>query len=277
MSEDEVSVFAKYGYYSKPFAFNTKSKIIAVNMQSCNNLNWYLLEDRDDPGAQLQWLEGELSDLEKAGGFAHIMAHIPTDSCLHQFGIRFKSLMERYQHIIRFSSFGHTHQEDIQIVQAINTTDNIGFNLITGSGTTMTNINPGFTVIDFDEEYMVPVNTHTYYMDMDASNQDPTKGIKWVELHDMVKEYNLKDMSPNSMAKMSMDLFTDVAMANKYEQNRFKLGNPNAKAKANDMKYKCMIATETFQLRECMGQKDIDLNDGASIFDLIISNWITTS
>lgn len=160
-------------------------------MQSCNNLNWWLLKDRSDPGNQLKWLEQELAALEKEDGFAHIIAHIPPDSCLHQFGIRYKALMERYQHIVRFSSMGHTHQEDIQVVKAINSTSPIGFNLITGSGTPGGNLNPTFTVIDFDEEYMVPVNIHTYIMDLAEANKKPDQEPEWYELHDFLKEYGL--------------------------------------------------------------------------------------
>ena len=154
-------MFAQWGYYTKPFKFNPKGTVIAVNMQSCNNMNWFLLDDRSDPGQQLQWLEDDLAHLEKQGGFAHIIAHIPPNDCLHQFGLRYKALMERYQHIVRFSSMGHTHYEDYNVVRAINTTQPIGFNLITPSGTSGSNMNPSFTVIDFDEEYMVPINTHT--------------------------------------------------------------------------------------------------------------------
>ena len=95
-------MFEKWGYYSKPFEFNTKGKVIGVNMQACNDLNWWLLDDRTDPGSQLEWLENELSQLEKDGGFAHIIAHIPSRDCLHQFGYRYHALIERYQHIVRF-------------------------------------------------------------------------------------------------------------------------------------------------------------------------------
>ena len=71
-------------------------------MQACNDLNWWMLDNRSDPGHQLEWLESELVKIEKDQGFAQIIAHIPTTDCLHQFGIRYKALMERFQHIIRF-------------------------------------------------------------------------------------------------------------------------------------------------------------------------------
>jgi predicted MPP superfamily phosphohydrolase len=50
LSEDEISIFAKYGYYSKPMKFHKKGRVIGMNMQACNNLNWWLMDDREDPG-----------------------------------------------------------------------------------------------------------------------------------------------------------------------------------------------------------------------------------
>jgi sphingomyelin phosphodiesterase len=61
LSEEESKVFGEYGFYSKPFEFNTKGKVIALNMQACNDLNWWLLDNRSDPGHMLQWFEDELS------------------------------------------------------------------------------------------------------------------------------------------------------------------------------------------------------------------------
>ena len=102
LSKEEAEVFAQYGYYSKVMPFNTQGKVIGVNMQACNDLNWWMLDNRADPGHQLEWLENELIKIEKDEGFAMIIAHIPTSDCLHQFGIRYKALMERFQHIVRF-------------------------------------------------------------------------------------------------------------------------------------------------------------------------------
>jgi hypothetical protein len=32
LSEEEIKVFGEWGYYSKPFEFNPKGKVIGVNM-----------------------------------------------------------------------------------------------------------------------------------------------------------------------------------------------------------------------------------------------------
>ena len=56
------------------------------------------------------------------------------------------------------------------MTSAINTTDPIGWSFVSGSGTAGGDRNPAFTIIDWDEEFMVPVNTHTYFMNLSLAN-----------------------------------------------------------------------------------------------------------
>jgi len=48
-------------------------------------------------------------------------------------------------------------------------------------------LNPSFAVIDFDAETMVPLNMHTYYLDLNDANATGTP--KWELLHDMLETY----------------------------------------------------------------------------------------
>ena len=53
--------------------------------------------NRYDPGNQITWLENELKELEKVGGQAIMISHIPPgDDCIHAWGHRFRGIMERY-------------------------------------------------------------------------------------------------------------------------------------------------------------------------------------
>merc|ERR1711935_609462 len=104
--------------------------------------------------------------------------------------------MERYQHIVRFSSFGHSHNENVFITRAFNSSDVIGLNLITGSVTTGGDRNPAFTVIDWDKEFMVPINIHTHYMNLTKANANNDTKPAWELLHDYKSEYELEDLSP---------------------------------------------------------------------------------
>ena len=136
--------------------------------------------------------------------------------------------MERFQHIVRFSSFGHSHDEQFYITNAINTTDAISWSFISGSGTSGDNRNPAFTVIEWDEEFMVPLNTHTYFMNLTLQNMNPEAQVLWTELHDLINEYKLVDLSPNSMVDFTNRLQTDTDLAALYEWNMNRRGgNPS--------------------------------------------------
>ena len=62
---------------------------------------------------------------------------------------------------------GHTHNEHIQIFTGISDpTKPLGVNFYAGSITTHQYRNPSFNVIEFDAEYMIPINIKTYSMDL---------------------------------------------------------------------------------------------------------------
>lgn len=54
------------------------------------------MDNRNDPGYMLAWLEQTLLSLEKEKKGAYLIGHIPPRECLHQFGVRFHALMERF-------------------------------------------------------------------------------------------------------------------------------------------------------------------------------------
>lgn len=73
LDSSAMTQFKKYGYYSMPLKYKDgtligNTKVIGLNTQACNVLNWYLLVNRYDPGDHLAWLEQELHSLEQSGG-----------------------------------------------------------------------------------------------------------------------------------------------------------------------------------------------------------------
>ena len=90
--------------------------------------------------------------------------------------------------------------------------------MITGSGTTQGNKNPAFTVIDFDEEFMVPINAHTFIANLTEANATPLQEPKWFELHDLLTEYELEDLSPSSMLGFINKMYEDedTSLASQY-------------------------------------------------------------
>ena len=51
--------------------------IISLNNNICYEFNWETFIMYEDPGKQLEWLERELTEIEKNKGTAILISHIP--------------------------------------------------------------------------------------------------------------------------------------------------------------------------------------------------------
>jgi hypothetical protein len=145
-------------------------------------------------------------------GNAIVIAHIPPgDDCIHAWGERFRSLMDRYQNVVKFGLFGHTHTESFSIVKSMVDNKNVGINFICGSLTSMTDYNPSFTLLEIDEETMALHNIKTYYFNLTEANKNGEP--KWELLHDYLNDYNMVDLSPDSFASLADSILENEDVA----------------------------------------------------------------
>lgn len=107
--------------------------------------------------------------------------------------------MQQYQHIVRATFTGHTSEEGVALTQAFYAQNpvNIGLNFVTGSLSPYTGGNPSFAVIEFDADHYIPVSYKTYGIDMSQTNTQ--NQAQWSLIHDYATEYNLVDLSPDSI------------------------------------------------------------------------------
>jgi hypothetical protein len=87
--------------------------------------------------------------------------------------------------------------ESFNVVKSMVDNKNIGINYICGSVTPESNYNPSFTLIEMDEEYMIPLNFKTYYLDLAE-----TKSVgypTWKLQHDFISEYGIPDVGPDGL------------------------------------------------------------------------------
>lgn len=148
--------------------------------------------------------------------------------------------------------------------------------MVTPSGTTFTmgdSLNPSFTVFDFDAEFMVPINAHVYYMNLTEANETPDSPPNWTELHDLINEYGMDDMSPSSMEDFFNRMYSsDGDLASLYEWNTARRANPRPAPQLGKVDIKCLVASETYELRKCEGKSDFSPTKFLNNF---IGNWIT--
>lgn len=143
----------------------------------------------------LEWLDKELLELEQVNGTAIILGHVPNlNECLTQYGKRLHAIMDRYQHVIRWSLYSHTHYEQYQVISDMIEKKPIGMTYVVGSATTYQGKPPSFAVMSVDPDTMLPVDYQVYAFDLDRANQkdEPSWSLKY----DYRELYNLTDLSP---------------------------------------------------------------------------------
>ena len=132
--------------------------------------------------------------------------------CAASWALRYRALMERYQHIVRFSLWGYTHRSEFAITQPFFTEDvNIGINFIPGSLTTFKNVNPQFAVMELDAEFLVPLTMQIYSLNITNANEN--NNPKWNLLFDYIKDYQMPDLSPDSLFNLAKKVRTDKTLA----------------------------------------------------------------
>ena len=137
---------------------------------------------------------------------------------MHEWGTRFRALMERFQHIVRFGMQGHEHREFFAISNSMTTPGKpLVVHSVAGSLTPMgQNRNPSFMTLDIDAKTLLPVNKNTVYFDLEKANTEGTP--TWMS-NDYIKTWNLADLSPNSMMDFANRIKNDKNLAAQWEWN----------------------------------------------------------
>jgi hypothetical protein len=167
-----------------------------------------------DPGDELAWLEATLRDMDAKGEKAILLGHIPTHGCLRAWGSRFQALADRYQNIIRFGLFGHSHDETFFLsrsVGAMNESRPIAFNSILAPTTTYQGKNPSFAVYEIDEETMLITNITTHFFNITKANAGDQP--MWERYHNILEAYGMEDASPASFNAFAERVLTQEATA----------------------------------------------------------------
>lgn len=72
----ERETLRRYGYYARRVP-GQKLKVVSLNGEVCDNMNFFLIANVTDPSRELEWLEGELADSEAKNEAVYIVSHIP--------------------------------------------------------------------------------------------------------------------------------------------------------------------------------------------------------
>lgn len=142
-------------------------RIISLNMNYCNNKNWWLLLNSTDPATELQWFIYELQSAEFSNEKVHVIGHIPPghSDCLKVWSRNYYKIISRYENTITAQFFGHTHFDEFEIFYDpvdLSRATNIAY--VGPSVTPYYDLNPGYRIyyVDGDHDSTTRV-THSYF------------------------------------------------------------------------------------------------------------------
>jgi len=232
LDEAALQTVRLYGYYT--LLHQPGFRIISLNMNYCNDMNYWTLVDAVDPDYQLRWLVQILSDAERKGEKVHILGHIPPavvdSNCLTVWRNNYYRIIARFSHIITAQFFGHTHTDEIEVIYANKSRDHaIGVAYVSPSVTTYSNLDPAYRVYDVSQRDWTITNHYTFIMNLTEANQ--SEEPRWQLLYDAKSEYNLTNLQPVDWHKLlkrwncEHPTSEDLLLFQKYYRNFYK-GNP---------------------------------------------------
>eukprot|EP01017_Pseudomicrothorax_dubius_P007173 TRINITY_DN12180_c0_g1_i2.p1 TRINITY_DN12180_c0_g1~~TRINITY_DN12180_c0_g1_i2.p1 ORF type:complete len:411 (+),score=75.60 TRINITY_DN12180_c0_g1_i2:65-1297(+) len=232
------------GYYSQTMP-GTGVKMISLNTQVCNSLNYVLLIDPSDPDGHLAWLIKELEESESKNQAVFIIGHIPVGDrdCTKAWSKRYQAVVERFSATIRGQFFGHTHADHFQVIRSVTDKSVItGVIHITPSLTTYDRSNPSFRIYEIDSETHHIVNYEQYRINV--LDSDPSNLI--IErAYDFLSEYGFSTWSLKNYEDLAERVLKDRATLRKFMINMY-ADSPYARNQSANATHRLAMETSCY-------------------------------
>ncbi|XP_031847161.1 sphingomyelin phosphodiesterase isoform X1 [Nomia melanderi] len=202
-------------------------RILSVNMNYCNNKNWWLLINSTDPVSELQWLVYELQGAEMNGEKVHIIGHIPPghSDCLKVWSRNYYHIINRYESTITAQFFGHTHYDEFQLFY--DTTDlgrALSIAYVGPSVTPYADLNPGYRIYYVDGDHpkttRLVVDHETWVMNLKEANLYDYP--MWHKLYSARQAYQMPSLLPRDWDSLIDKMSNEPSLFHLYYKNYYK-------------------------------------------------------
>ncbi|XP_044003284.1 sphingomyelin phosphodiesterase [Aphidius gifuensis] len=202
-------------------------RILSVNMNYCNNKNWWLLINSTDPVSELQWLVYELQGAEMNDEKVHIIGHIPPghSDCLKVWSRNYYHIINRYESTITAQFFGHTHYDEFQLFY--DTSDlgrAVSIAYIGPSVSPYYDLNPGYRIYYIDGDHpqstRMVVDHESWVMNLKEANlyDYPI----WYKLYSARDEYKMPSLLPKDWDSLIDKMTNEPASFERYYKHYYK-------------------------------------------------------
>ncbi|XP_029846362.2 sphingomyelin phosphodiesterase [Ixodes scapularis] len=232
-------------------------KIVSLNMNYCNSLNWWLLLNSTDPADELLWLVEQLQESEIQGEKVHIIGHIPPGigDCLQVWSENYHRIISRFEDTVRGQFFGHTHMDELELFY--DPTDPkraMGVAYLAPSVTTFNSGHPAFRVYTIDGNYpnstWMVLDHETYIMNLTEANASPEAQPVWKAEYSAKSAYGMASLQPQEWDRTLRKMQDDDVLFDRFYRYY---------SKQNPLEEPCNTACRTKVLCEQRTARSSDL------------------
>ena len=255
MSPEQTSQLENNAGYSMQYK-ESGLRLIALDTQTGNYENVWLLQNATNPKGIMTWLEQELAAAEASLEKVYIFGHVPFGSgTLTPYARHMNVLVERYQNTIAGIFFGHLHYDSWQVGSGHFSGKPTKAQWIAPSLTTGGVLHSSFRLFEIDSATYEVQNFYQYRLNQTKANENPDVTPTWDVAYDFKSQYGVEDMSAESIYNLSLKIGSNESVALDYIKN---LGDPNADPNACDadclLNIKCrMISAVYDDGSDCIG------------------------
>ena len=206
LTQEAYDSLSQYGYYTMLHK-NTNLRLVSLNCNLCNSMNFNLIGDSLQVAKMFKWLENVLNEAEKNNEKIYLLDHIPLRASQHTYDctIRLKILLERYQDIISGFISAHTHRDEINLIREYSNPNKFSIINYIGPGlTTYTKCWPSYRIYYADSETKFINDFIQMRLNLDETNKND-KPV-WFEGYQATKFYNVTKMNDyETISKANID------------------------------------------------------------------------
>eukprot|EP01133_Synstelium_polycarpum_P004085 gene4085-4761_t len=215
-----LASFQYAGYYTMPMRGIDKGRVISLNTNWCEELNFQIIGQPIDASGMLKWLIDTLDAAEKAMEKVYIIGHIPSGQvdCIEPWSRRFYQIVDRYEDTIVSLFYGHEHTDSITMYHAVDGSGRpTAMAYVSPSVTTCSNLNPSYRIYTIDELSKYVVESSTYHADIALANKlgEP----HWVLGYNATSAYDMTNLFPEDWEAFAQRMVSNSTLLESYYLN----------------------------------------------------------
>lgn len=220
LSEDIKNQLLAHAGYSVLHK-NTKLRLIAIDTQTGNNQNVWLLVNSTDPQGVVSWLYSELLKAEKNKEKVYLYGHIPIGHAdtITAYAKHMNVLVDRFEYTIVGLFYGHTHSDELQVSRGVFSDKPTNVQWINPSLTTWRNRQPSFRRFHACSSTKRIVDYDQFRLNLTDANLNPTETPTWDIAYSFKELYGVKDLSAKSIFNLGVSMGGSEDLAVKYYSN----------------------------------------------------------